>query len=188
MRPLSYATTIDSEGAKFWLQVLTETKNRGTEDMWNRAFDRWREQRAWRPWTRLVPRCKVDQRRKNPVRRHAEPWMPTHEGVRMATSSSVGDLGQRILDEQLSLVRRWGDLAEHVADDARRLASGDIDTVDFTRRVASGAIRETVHGLEAAARLSMGYYRFVAGLANPATGGAEERAPAEDAKTLADVE
>lgn len=99
------------------------------------------------------------------------------------TASSAIDLGRQVIDEQVGLVRRWGEAAERYTGGLRRLSEGEIDTVTFSREVADDAIREGVHSLEVAARVGMHYYQFVAGLVDPKSG----RAPSTDAEDTPDT-
>lgn len=94
----------------------------------------------------------------------------TQQGPGPAASeatSRVVDLGRRMMDEQIALVRRWGKLAECTTHDAQRLVDGEIDTIAFGRELASQTIREGVHAMEVAARFGMDYYEYLVGIVDP---------------------
>ncbi|HEV8681300.1 MAG TPA: hypothetical protein VGS09_00780 [Actinomycetota bacterium] len=80
-------------------------------------------------------------------------------------SPTAGELGRLIIEEQLSLVERWGDIADRYARDVRKLIAGEIDTVAFGKELLDVAVEEAGRVTEGAARLGVTYYRWLASLA-----------------------
>jgi hypothetical protein len=82
----------------------------------------------------------------------------------MAGRAQISDVYRLIRDEQRAALSRWDVATRQYSEDLRALISGRLPAVDFGLDLVDHAVEETILTARGAARIGMGYTRWLAGI------------------------